>query len=198
MQRTLDFYANHKLDITETTINLLTRNVLSKMNELPIPDEVLVTMYKSLFSSCPNRDLSNIFKIKKWCNLSFSDNDPLISEAIKKDIVLIGPLAMRLVINPVRIILPSILYQEADWYSPQNKDIVQIIRLYYREIIKMFSGDHALYVKESIVDNHFETHFSLHDFEQYLMTRYGAIKTTLLVFNKGKYPKYYIDTFDDI
>jgi len=195
MLRILAFYANHKLDCTESTINLLTRDVLSKMNQLPIPDEALATAHTSLVSSSPNSDLSRILEIKRWCLLRFPGSNP---EVCEDRIVSIGPLAMRLVITPDHIMLPSILYYEADWYSPKNKDVVQSIRSYYREMIKMFSGDHALYVKENIADNHFEAHFSLHDFEQYLMTRYGAINTKLFAFGDGKYPKYYIDTFDDI
>ena len=198
MQRILEFYANHKLDITEGAIDLLTRNILSKMNKMPIPDEVLEALHNSLVSSHPNDDLSTIFNIKKWGIYSFKDITPLISEATRNRIVSFGPLGMRLVISQGCIILPSILYEEEGWYSPQNKDVVQIIRSYYRDVIKTFSGDHALYVHQSIADNHLGTDISLHDFEQYLMTRYGAVNTKLFAFSKGKYPKYYIDTFEDI
>jgi hypothetical protein len=108
-----------------------------------------------------------------------------------------------MVFTPHHIILPSIIYRRIDWYSPANKEQVKIIRSYYKTVIRHFGGDHALYVDERIRKKYgFPSPANgkpaLNTFEQTLITKYGISKKSLFDYTHGKYPKYYIDTFNDI
>jgi hypothetical protein len=110
---------------------------------------------------------------------------------------------MRIVFRPEYIILPSTATERVDWYSPYNRERVQIWRSYYYSIINHFGGDHSLYVDERVMrkyynDFHEPAHTALTAFEQTLTTKYGPQKKSLFDYNHGKFPKYYMDTFADI
>ena len=109
---------------------------------------------------------------------------------------------MHIVFTLHHIILPPIIYERIDWYSSMNKEKVQAIRSHFFSIINHFGGDHALYVDERIIgkfdfplDN--SEGSALKTFEQSLIARYG-ISNKSIDYAHGKYPKYYIDTFEDI
>ena len=134
--------------------------------------------------------------------MSFPSMDGII-DIPKINVPLIGPMAMHMVFTPDKIILPSYIHERVDWYSPFNKEKVQAHRSYYYTIINQFNGDHALYVDERKTSKYYNENLvppnaALSIFEQALIERYGANKKTLFDFAHGKYPKYYIDTFNDI
>jgi hypothetical protein len=110
---------------------------------------------------------------------------------------------MRIVFTPGHIILPSIIYECVDWYSPHNKEQVQSWRSFYYSIITHFGGDHALYVDEQTINKHYNTHHkpastTLAAFEQTLISQYSTSNKSLFDYTHGEYPEYYIDTFTDI
>jgi hypothetical protein len=146
--------------------------------------------------------LSKFANIENWYPVSFL-GVPGICKIPKIHIVSIGPMGMRLVITPDHIILPSTILGPADWYSPENKEKVMAWRNYYYAIIKLFYGDHALYVEERTADNHYRIVHkpkgaSLGIFEDYLVSRYGTPEKSMFDYPQGKFPKYYIDIFSDI
>jgi hypothetical protein len=63
-------------------------------------------------------------------------------------------------------------------------------------LINQFGGDHALYVDDKKDYKFYST--DLVSFEQALISRYGQSKKGLFDYAHGKFPKYYIDNFNDI
>jgi hypothetical protein len=200
---TLNFYANHNLDFENSDIDHLRYYAISELRKFPTPDIILQIVHNSLCLQFPDGDLSRFESIKNWCPISFPGSSPEMQKILDRHITSIGPLGMRIVFTPQRIILPSIIYDCADWYSPLNKEKVQAIRTYYYTVINHFGGDHALYVDEKITKKYYDTKHTpnsaaLNAFEQTLVTRYGTSTKTLFDYLHGKFPKYYIDTFPDL
>jgi hypothetical protein len=196
---TLEFYANHKINFEDNDIHSIEYYAITELRKIPIPEENLLAVYDSVMKRFRGRDLSKIFELDNWSPVKFRPM-PGVRTFPKVNVVTFGPMAMHLFITPHYIKLPGILYEYADWYSPDNKELVQIIRSYYHTIITHFGGDHALYVDERKADKYYtEEHAiggsALLSFEQTLKTKYGPIKKPLFSFPPGKYPKYYIDTF---
>ena len=198
----LNFFGNHSLDLQEENIDELKYYVILELRKLPIPELVLQIEYSSLCKQFPGDDLSTFLNIKNWNPISFPFI-PSIGKIINRNIVSIGPMGMRIVFAPHHIILPEIIYERIDWYSPMNKENIQAIRFFYYTIVNHFGGDHALYVDERIRAK-FDFSFpysngsGLSVFEQSLISRYGISNKSLFDYAHGKYPKYYIDTFSDI
>ena len=197
----LEFYANHTLDFENTDINTLEYHAITELRKIPIPDDILIILLDSLRSQFPGGDLSVFAGIENWSPMSMPEIKGKIIQ--KTNIAAIGAMGMRLVIRPQYIILPPLIYERIDWYSPQNKEKVKTIRSYYHAIISLFGGDHAIYVDEKIGNKYFPStdnfdKSALSTFEQTLITRYGITKKSLFDYAHGKYPKYYIDHFTDI
>ena len=154
MLPTLNFYGNHTLDFENSEINDLEKYTILELRKLPIPEAVLQIVYNSLEKQFQGAALSKLSDIEDWCPVSFPGNP--VDDIIPKDRILtFGPMGMRIVITSYHIILPSILFEYVDWYSPLNKDKIQAIRSYYYTIINHFGGDHAIYVDEDITNKHF-------------------------------------------
>jgi len=198
---TLNFYANHALDFETTEHAALEYYAITELRKLPIPDDILLMEYDSLLLQFPDGDISAITKIADWSPISFpgfSDKRKLTG----KNIVALGPMAMRIVFTPEHLILPSTIYERVEWYSPNNKEKVQSWRSFFYSIIAHFGGNHAVYVDEKITNKHYDIHHTptstaLAAFEQTLISQYGTSKKTMFDYSHGKYPKYYIDNFMD-
>jgi len=198
----LEFYGNHNLDFENNDINHLEYYTISELRKIPVPEEILAITKEWLLNFFIDGDISKFTSIDNWYPISFK-KIPGVRDFPKEHVVSIGPMGLRLVITPNYIILPTIYTNPVDWYSPHNREKVHIIRSYYFAVIKLFEGDHALYVDDKksskfldnkkVVDGS-----SLTAFEQVLFTRYGTVDTSLYSFPLGKYPKYYIDTFTDL
>jgi hypothetical protein len=197
----INFYGNHNLDFLNKDIDSLEYYTISELRKIDIPDDILLMEYDSLREQFPGEDLSRLMNIGNWCPVSFHEIQG-VRDFPKIHIVSIGPMGMRMVFTPQHIVLPSIIYERVAWYSPLNKDIVQIIRSYYYEVIKHFGGDKAFYVDERICEKYYSSsggdNSALISFEQKLIERYGTSKKTLLDYAHSKYPKYYIDFFTDL
>jgi hypothetical protein len=190
----LNFFGNHTLDFEKHDYEQLKYYAISELRKLPVPEEILRMQYSSLMERFPANALSAFIDITEWSPVSFPrlSGDP---SYLKKNIVSFGPMGMRIVFTPEYIILPSSIYQRIEWYSPNNKDKVQIWRSFYSSIVTHFGGDHALYVDERVVNKHYNTRQPLTAFEQTLKTTYGAPRKTLFEYRHGEYPKYYVDEF---
>jgi hypothetical protein len=202
MLPTLNFFGNHTLDFENNNIDELKYYVITELRNIPIPDEVFLAAYDSIMKQFQGGDISNITDIENWVPIGLPDI-PGISDEMKKRIVAVGPMCLHLIITPHHIKLPAVVYERIDWYSPQNKEIVKTLRSYYYSIISRFGGDHALYVDERITKKYYEDmpledRSALIAFEQALIARYGIIKKPIFSYSHGKYPKYYIDTFEDL
>jgi hypothetical protein len=198
----LNFYGNHTLDFETSDHARLEYYAISELRKLPIPDEILLTERESVLSQFSGIDISAVTKIADWCPISFPGfNDE--HKILKKNVVSIGPMGMRIVFTPEHIILPSSICERVEWYSPNNKEKVQVWRSFYHLIITHFGGDHALYVDDRIINKYYDIHHkpsntALAAFEQTLISQYGPSKKSLFDYVHGKYPKYYIDNFSDI
>jgi hypothetical protein len=198
----LEFYANHTLDFKKTDIYELENAAITELRKIDIPGDILLIVLDSLRLQFPNSDLSAFVGINNWSPISFPEIRG-VPEIPKQYIVSMGPMGLRIVIRPQHIILPSIIYEREDWYSPHNKEKIKIIRSYYHSVISLFGGDHAVYVDEKIINKYYPSKddfdtSALPSFEQALITQYGSSKKTLFDYAHGKYPKYYIDNFSDI
>jgi hypothetical protein len=198
----LYFFGNHNLDFEKNDIYELEYYAISELRKIPIPDEILYFVYISIIKQFQGMDLSKLTEIENWCPISFR-KEPGERDFPKEHVVSIGPMGLHLVITPHHIMLPAVVYERVDWYSPRNKDIVQIIRYYYHSIISHFSGDHALYVDERKTEKYYDYDIlvngsALIAFEQALITRYGIVRKPIFSYSYGKFPKYYIDTFADL
>jgi hypothetical protein len=198
----LNFYGNHALDFENNDYEVLEYYTISELRKIPIPDDIYIMGFDAIRKQFPGADISNITKFTEWCPVS-SPGFPDIRKYNIKNIVSLGPMAMRIVFTPEYLILPSTIYERVDWYSPLNKEQVQAWRSYYYSVINYFGGDHALYVDGRVVNKHYASHYQPADaalaaFEQTLISHYGSSKKTLFDYLHGKYPKYYIDTFADI
>jgi len=193
-QPSLNYYGDHSLNFEDNDIDDLEYYAISELRKLAIPDEIIQMEYYALLLHFPGGDLSKILKIKNWCPISFVI--PGACKFPKVHAVLIGPLAMRMVFTPNHIILPSTIYEPAEWYSPNNKEKVQAWRSYFYAVISHFGGDHALYVEEREADKYYKS--ALGAFEQTLVSQYGAAKKSMFDYPHGKFPKYYIDNFADL
>jgi len=203
MLPTLNFFGNHALDFENSNMDDLKYRTISKLRKIPTPATIQQIVYTSLRSQFPGDNLSKFTDMENWSPVSFPGISSSLQKNIDEHIVAFGPLAMRIVFTAHHIILPSIIYQRIDWYSPTNREKIQAIRFYYHQIINHFGGDHALYVDEHITDKYnFPLQISngsaLNVFEQSLIEHYGKTEKTLFDYTHGKYPKYYIDTFNDI
>jgi hypothetical protein len=126
-----------------------------------------------------------LISIENWSPISFPEVQE-VRHFPKENIVSIGPMCLRLVITPHFIILPQVVYERIDWYSPFNKEIVNTLRSYYFTIIKHFGGDHALYVDERIESKYCteiikKSSSVLQTFEETLTARYGIKKNLYIV-----------------
>jgi hypothetical protein len=202
MLPTLNFYANHALDFETTDFAELQYYAVSELRKIDIPEDILLMAYNSVQSQFPGNDISTITKIADWSPISFPGS-PDERKYLEKRIVSIGPMGMRVVITPEHLILPSTIFEPVEWYSPNNKEQVQAWRSFFYLIITHFGGDHALYVDERLINNHYNTRHTpantaLTAFEQILISKYGSSNKTLFDYPHGNYPKYYIDNFTDI
>jgi hypothetical protein len=198
----LNFLGNHSLDFKNIDIYDLEYYAITELRKLDIPDEIYLSEYDYLNSRFEGQDMSKSFNMDTWYPVSFPDI-PGIRKIFKRNVVTFGPMGMHIFITPDHISLPSSHLEPMEWYSPQNKEKVLAWRSFYFSIINLFGGDHVLYVFERIADNHYHTVHepfgtSLSVFEQYLISRYGESKKTLFNYPHGKYPRFYIDNFDDI
>jgi hypothetical protein len=193
----LQFYGNHSIDFGYDDINTHENYAISALRQIPIPDEILLAEYDALMKYMRGCDISKLVEIDNWVPVKFPPR-PGVMSFQKENIVTFGPMGMHLVITPQHIKLPGILYEKAEWYSPLNKETVQILRTYYHTIINQFGGDHALYVNERIVDKYYNDEdlmdsSTLAAFKQNLLDRYGPIKKPMHGFTPSKLPKYYLD-----
>jgi hypothetical protein len=194
----LNFFGNHTLDFANTNYDDLKYYTISELRKLDTPGDLLLIEYDALNVQLKGKDKSIITSIDNWAPLAFPDIPDIPGFSMKNHIVAIGPMAMRIVFTTKHILLPSFICERVDWYSPVNKEKVKAIRPYYHALINLFGGDHALYVDENIIDKYYPSNSSLASFEQTLVARYGKSRKTLFDYSKGKYPKYYIDTFTDV
>ena len=197
----LAFYANHSLDFKNSVFDKLENNVITRLSKINIPDDILLDKLESLRKQFPDEDLSKFYEIKDWCTFSFPDDIRGHDIDIpRKNVALIGQMGLHIVFTPNHILLPSGIEESADWYSPNNKEIVQVWRTYYFEIIKQFGGDHALYVgeQEAFFYYDFTEDLTLQGFEKALEARYGPSNKSIFDYSHGEFPEYYIDTFEDI
>jgi hypothetical protein len=194
---TLTFYGNHSIDFENDNLVELKYHIISELRKIPIPDEIYLAAYDSLIKQFGNQDLSTFWEFDTWYPVSFTIQ-PHLDDAMKKNILFIGPMALNIVFTPHHIMLPAVVYEPLAWYCPQNRELVQIIRSYYHAIINHFGGDHALYVNERIADKYYSKNSvvngsALTAFEQTLKTHYGPVKKPLYTFTPQKLPKYYLD-----
>ena len=198
----INFYGNHTLDFSNNDIKELEYYAISELRKITIPDEILLAEYDSLIKQFPGDDLSVFWKIVNWCPIS-SPKIPGARPFTKINVVAVGPMGLYFAITPDYIKLPSVIHERIDWYSPLNRQLVEILRSYFYKIVKLFGGDHAVYVDEHIISKYYDSekricNSALSAFEQTLATRYGVNKKTMFSYSHGKYPKYYIDTFTDL
>ena len=196
----LNFYGNHSLNFENNDIDELEYFTITELRKIAIPEKILQMEYNALLLMSLRHDCSRAFKIDNWYPISINDSE--VRKFPKDNVVTFGPMAMRIVINPTHITLPSSLYEPVEWYSPENKEKVQAWRSYYKTIITHFGGDHVLYVDERKTDKYFHTkvkpnEYALEAFEQTLISKYGKTKKSLFDYPQGKFPKYYIDYFGE-
>ena len=194
----LNFYANHTLDFVKYSFDELQNKVISQLNSIAIPDDIIIMGLDTLKLQFPREDLTKFYSIKNWCPFSFSDT--ISEQAIpNSNIALIGQMGMSIVFTPKHILLPTVIDESADWYSPNNKDKVQVWRRFYYAIIKEFGGDHALYVDGQELCQYYDhiDNPSLQRFEKALEENYGSSNKSMFDYSHGEFPEYYIDTFTD-
>ena len=202
MLPTLNFYGNHNIEFDKYEYDFIKYHVVNVMRQLEIPDALFLLAHELLLKKLPGMNLSKFYDIDKWSPLSFP-SIPGVRDFPNENLSLIGPMGMSIIFTPEHIILPSYIHERIDWYSPLNKEKVQAHRIYYYTVINQFNGDHALYVDERKTRKYYsETHKpvdkALSTFEQSLIERYGTNKKSIFDFAHGKYPKYYIDFFNDL
>ncbi|MDR0444080.1 MAG: hypothetical protein LBH44_11820 [Treponema sp.] len=193
----LEFYGNHALDFANNDIGSLEHYAISELRKFALPEEIRQIVHDKLSVQFPGGELSKFESMENWSPVSFPTT-PGVRDFPKKNIVSLGPLGIRIVFTSEYIILPSLINERVDWYSPNYKDKVQIIRSYYYTIINHFGGDHALYIEDRISNKYYSCKNTLNSFEQELVARYGTSKKSLFDYPHGKFPKYYIDHFTDM
>jgi hypothetical protein len=196
------FFSNHNINFEDNVIEVIENYVIKELNKIPIPDALYSILEDNLISKYLGDKLAKLLSIDKWFSFPFHQI-PDIQGFLKDKIVVIGPMCMHMVITPHHIKLPELIYNKVLWYSPENKEKIQAIRSYYYSIIEHFSGSFALYATEQLWQKYFITNdflgaSTLYSFKEVLKSRYGTNKKSIYNFPHGKYPNYYIDTFNDI
>ena len=111
-------------------------------------------------------------------------------------------MTLHLVFTPHVIFLPPVLYEHIDWYSPENREFVNIIRSYYFSVVKLFGGDHVLYADERLWEKYYPDSGTMNgsaltEFEMTLQVYNGKCKKPFYAYKSGKYPRYYVDRFEE-
>jgi len=194
----LEFYGNHTIDFAGNDYETLVYMTIPKLQEIPIPDELYIIQNERDRLMYPGRIFSEKYYSDTW--QLFNPYDLPIKD---KRVVTFGLMAMRVIFTPHYIRLPSILYEPEQWYSAENKTNVNAVRNYYKTVIDHFGGSYALYITERTSDKFYQKEMpffgnSEDALEQQLISHYGKSKKTLFDYQNGKYPKYYIDNFEDI
>jgi addiction module HigA family antidote len=196
------FFGDHKIDFTNNDIESVEYNTIIELQKIPIPAVVLDILEDSLISNFLGNSLSKLVSINKWCPISFPQIFG-IRDFHKDCVNAVGPMCMHIIITSHHIQLPAIIYAKNDFYSPDNLENIQSIRSYYHSIIIHFGGTHALYTFERLwqkyypVDN-YKNGSALLGFEENLIAKYGITKKSLFKYSSDKFPRYYIDTFQDL
>jgi len=195
------FFGNHNINFEDNDIEAVENYVIKELNKIPIPDVLYSILEDNLISKYLGDKLTKLLSIDKWFPIPFHQI-PSIQGFLKDRIVAIGPMCMHMVITPHHIKLPEIIYNKIIWYSPGNREKIQAIRSYYYSIIEHFGGSFALYATEHLwqkyfIANDFLGASTLFSFKEVLKSKYNTNKKSIYNFPHGKYPHYYIDTFND-
>jgi len=193
--QSLDFYGNHSIDFANNDFETLVKLTIPKLREIPVPDEMYIIENEKIRLMFPGQPLGKMFLLDTWY--------PINQELFDKRVVSFGPMALRIIFTPHYIRLPAVINEPAEWYSAENKTVVNAIRNYYKAVIDCFGGSYALYMLERTSDKFYQREMpffgtSADTLEQQLIRHYGASKKTLFDYKDGKYPKYYIDRFGEI
>ena len=196
--QTVEFYGNHNIDFANNDFETLVNMTIPKLQEITIPDELYIIENEKARLRFPGRAFGAMFYIDTWLLFRHSDL-PLLDIRV----VPFGPMAMRVIFTPHYIRLPEVLYEPDEWYSAENKKDINAIRNYYKAVIAHFGGSYALYITERTSDKFYQKEMpffgnSEDALEQQLISHYGKSKKTLFDYQNGKYPKYYIDRFENI
>jgi len=194
----LEFYGNHTIDFANNGFETLVNLTIPKLREIPIPDEIYIILNEAFRLMFPGQPFSEMFLLDSWVLF-----DPINMPYFDKRVVTFGPMGMRVIFTPHYIRLPSILYESEQWYSADYKKEVNDIRLFYKTVIAHFGGSYGLYMTERISDKFYQKAIPFFGnsevtLEQQLISHYGKSKKTLFDYQNGKYPKYYIDRFENI
>ena len=199
----LNFYSNHNIDFKRHSLLDIRFHGISALRKIPFPDSlvtVTVESYPNVFSTHTSVEST---LGQEWGPVDVPGVTPHNVRNLNPRIIAFGPMVMRIILVPNHIILPSILYDREGFYSPQNKMKVHEIRKYYYRIISLYGGDRAIYVDDRVVN---KFNFPADDFkssvfknfENELVERYGENRKHIYSYAQGKFPRYYIDTFDDL
>jgi len=200
----LNFYGNHSIGFDNKEIETVRYDIITSLRKIPVPDEIILLLYDSLSERFNEKDLSFFFDLNDWrLVMPFPDKESRLGAATRNHIAVIGVLGMPVWFNPHYIILPPLMTNRENWYSPRNAKLVKVIRSYYCSIVHQFGGDHALYIDERMFNKYYDRvrktgGSRLKAFEEILTERYGINKKLIDAYKHGKYPKYYIDYFTDV
>ena len=196
------FFSDHKIDFENNDIDAVEYYAITELRKIPVPDKVLDILEDKLISNYLGKPLTRLLSIEKWSPLSFP-HIPGVRDFPKDCVNTVSPMCMHIIITPHHIKLPEIIYDKAEWFSPDNFEKIQSIRSYYHAIITHFGGTHALYTFERLWQKYYDEEklingSALLAFEDSLKTKYGINKKPLHKYTCDKFPRYYIDTFDDL
>jgi len=196
------FFSDHKIDFENKNIDAVEHYAITELRKIPVPDKVLDILEDKLISNYLGKPLTRLLSIEKWSPFSFPQIQG-VRDFPKDCVNTVGPMCMHIIITPHHIKLPEIIYDRAEWFSPDNIEKIQSIRTYYHSIINHFGGTHALYTFERSWQKYYNNEnlingSALLGFEEALKLKYGVIKKPLHKYTCDKFPRYYIDTFDDL
>jgi hypothetical protein len=87
----LNFYGNHNLDFENNDINRLEYYAVSELRNIPIPKEILLTVYNSILKQFNGKDISKLNSVENWPPISFPEVQG-VRHFPKENIVSIGPM----------------------------------------------------------------------------------------------------------
>jgi hypothetical protein len=152
---------------------------------------------QSAFKDCEH--LKTVHKNDRWQFTDFSIDGMYGIKDKRKVIVAIGPYGLMLRISNTYVEFLSPLYNRPNWYSPKNAKTVTEWRKYFKQITTLFGGQGTLYITQAYFDKYHnffrDTSTTYPQKIETLIQTHGPIKKPFADCSKGKYPRYFFDTF---